>query len=53
MDLGGLRQLPRVYPAEETINKAINQCMYVKEDLEVPPLNLSLNLKTETSNSQP
>eukprot|EP00290_Baffinella_frigidus_P036562 CAMPEP_0180309954 /NCGR_PEP_ID=MMETSP0988-20121125/29408_1 /TAXON_ID=697907 /ORGANISM="non described non described, Strain CCMP2293" /LENGTH=478 /DNA_ID=CAMNT_0022293835 /DNA_START=9 /DNA_END=1445 /DNA_ORIENTATION=- len=35
MDLGGLRQLPRVYPAEETINKAINQCMYVKEDLEV------------------
>jgi hypothetical protein len=37
LEIGGLRQLPRVYPAEELLNKAINQAMYVKEDVTVQP----------------
>ena len=32
---GGLRQLPRVYPADEILNRAINTALHVKEDTSV------------------
>jgi len=35
LQLGGLRQLPRVYPAEEILNRAINSALYVNEDISV------------------
>ena len=34
-NLGRLRQLPRVYPAEEILNRAINAALRLKEDTSV------------------
>jgi len=33
--MGGLRQLPRVYPADEILNRAINEALRLKEDTSV------------------
>lgn len=33
--MGGLRQLPRVYPADEILNRAINEALRLKEDTSI------------------
>ena len=35
LSMGGLRQLPRVYPADEILNRAINAALRLKEDTSI------------------